>query len=203
MHLVTTITYRLDEAKQRFEGTIDLTRPEEDPPAGRLAGVEVELPSPYKSDKMPVPTLVVWFPGWSRKQVRDLLSQEVSGVHLATQDRSYVDVCILFGPEQGGLYIAMGLDMFYFLTEERRTLRVLAVGDDFVVDARHVYTEEDLDAYWDSMPPCLNTGPDFDAHSYFTAEERESTAHLPSSFKPPGPMVIFLNGEAARKVRKA
>lgn len=193
MYAINVISIPLKEANERFAGLLDLTPPNAIPPEGRIAACEILLPSPYSFDTEPIPTLLTWFPGWNRADVMKLLSHEIDGTDVVTQDCSYAETCILFGPKQGGLYIAMEFHDFFNIGPKRNTIRILAVGDDFVVDARHVFTgDEDQAYFWRRLPYSMNTGPNFKQHLYFTPEEILANKDKEPCFKPPGPMLTFL-----------
>ena len=203
MRAINVISIPLNEAKKHFEDLLDLTPPNAVPPEGRIVATEILLPSPYKFDKKPVPTLLTWFPGWRQEDVMRLLSQHIDGTDVVTEDRSYAESCILFGPKNGGLYVAMEFHRFFAIEPERSTIRILAVGDDFLVDARHIFTgEEDQNYCMECLPYSMNTGPNFKQHLYFTPEEILANKDKEPCFKPPGPMLIFLSDGSAHDLTK-
>ncbi len=118
------------------------------------------------------------------------------------EDCSFAEECILFG-QRDGLYIALEFYDFYRISPERSTIRIIAVGDDFVVDARHVFTgEEDREHFMQCLPRSMNAGLNFKQHLYFSEEEILAGKDKEPVYKPPGPMLIFLEDGSAHDLAK-
>lgn len=193
MHLMT-----MSEAIERFKGIIDFTPPWQECTDSRLLGTEMVLPSPNDTDPAPLHTLLIWVPGTDWEDLRGLVSRGIWTINWPSENLMLQQSFAVLGPEENGLYVPMRGAESLMLHGSVKTVRIILVGDEHVVDAQHHFTGDDLDSFTVGCQGVMtDSGPNYKPYRLYEEEHLEAVAHLSNEFVLPGRIVGLY--EAARQ----
>jgi len=137
----------LEEAKRRFEGFVDFDAGHQTSEEGSLVWLECWLPSPCETDPTPIFVLFVWVPGLDRAALRNLASWELWHINVDSKNLLRQESFVVFGPQDGGLYVPLWGSLTLAMHGDIRTIRLVLVGDECVLDASHHITGTDFDDF--------------------------------------------------------
>lgn len=187
MYSITTHLMTMSEAISRFKGFIDFPVPADERSDDSLFGMEVLLPSPYPTDPAPVLALLVRVPGTDWESLRELVSRAIWTINWPSENLTRQQSYAVLGAEDGGLYVPLWSAEGLNLQGGVSTIRIILVGDEYVVDAHHHFTEEDRDNFLvGCQAATMSSGPNYNPHRPYDEEHLKEVAHLSDDFMVPG-----------------
>lgn len=192
MYSITTHRMTMSEAISRFKGFIHFPLPGEERADDSLFGMEILLPSPYPTDPAPVPALLVRVPGTDWKSLRELVSKEVWSINWPSENLMRQQSYAVLGSEEEGLYVSLWIAQSMRLEDDVSTIRIILVGDEYVVDAHHHITGEDRDIFLiGCQAATMTSGINYNPHRRYEEKHLEEVAHLSDDFRVPGRIVCL------------
>lgn len=193
MYSITSEYLSPTEAEERFGQFISLSKPEFELPPGGVPGVEVLMPSPYESDIGPIPTLFIWLPAECKASLQKLCKGRAWDINWSSRNLLNQHTFLVFGPEEGGLYVPIWATNAALLHEERQTMRLVLIQDDAVVDLRHHITGDDLEIFTGGCQgSTASSGPNYQPYRIYGDDELAAVAHLGDGYDLPGHRVYPL-----------
>lgn len=190
MYSITAHLQTLQEAKERFRGIVDFDAPQQENADDSLPGMEVWLPSPHETDPTSIHTLFVRVPGADRTALRKLGSREITQINWPSENLLHQQSFAIFGPQLGGIYVPLWGARSLMLHGDVRTVRLVLVGDEHVLDARHHFTDEDLEQFILGCQAQMDSsGPHYSPLRHYDEEQLNEVAGRGDAFAVTGRMV--------------
>lgn len=195
MYSITTQKLTLQEADSRFGAILDLTHPDFETPPGTVLGVEVPIPldsndlSPGEQESPELPTLFIWLPNYEGWQLQELASMELWTIGMHSKNLLHAESFVVLGPEDGGVYIPMGLTRLFYIHEEAPTIRLVLIGSDAVIDARHHYTGDHFEAFVCGAQAQTSGSGNYSCTRFYSEEELNEAASLGDDYSVTGHLV--------------
>lgn len=193
MYSITTQTLSLAEAQNRFQGIIDFDSRLRESVNGSLSGLEVWLPSPQESDPAPLYVLFVEVSGADRNELRKLVSHEIRHINWPSENLLFQQSFAVFGPQEGGIHVPLWDAKALRLQGGVQTMRIVLIGEDCVIDARHHLTEDDLEDFvLGCQSHMSSSGPNYKSNEIHDDSQMDEARSRGDEFKVSGRLVCLL-----------
>jgi hypothetical protein len=190
MYSVTTQVLSMLEARERFEGIIDLETTIPVSPDGTLSGAELWLPGVCKDDPLPHYVLFVRAPECEKDALMEMCSRRLWGINVHSENLEHGESFMVMGTQEQGIYIPLWSAECLRIDERQSTIRVVLIGGDWVIDTRYHLSGDDFDVYTtDCMALMDSTGPHYNPERIYNEEELETAQGLSDDFAVPGRVV--------------
>lgn len=147
MYTITAQLLSLEEAGERFGDIVDLDAGQKTNEEGSLVGLERWLQSPHEPDSTPICALFVNVPGVDRATLRSVASCELWHINVDSENLLRQQSFVVLGPQDGGLYVPLWNSRALAMHGNVRTIRLVLVGNECVLDVCHDLTGMDLEDY--------------------------------------------------------
>lgn len=149
MYEITTQLLSLEDANHRYPQVGDFATSADVMTGEQLpsVGMECWLPTSHVDDSQPLPALLVRCRGVGRVTLRSLASRELWHMNVDSENLLRQESFLILGPEEGGLYLPLRGSSVFALGAGLNAVRMLLIGDEWVVDATHRLTGDDLEDY--------------------------------------------------------
>lgn len=182
------------EARAQFKNTFDFIWSFKGPSELRLDSMEFSCQYPDEASHSGVEVLVARFPNRTRPEAVNLVSCELRHITRATGDLQCQEAYAVLGPDIGGIHVPLRLSTVTNLCEAFPVFRIVLIGDDYTICARHELTNEHLHQYKvDRLKVLCLSGRNYDPLCHHSCEQLSEARGRGLGFSLPGPVMRMMS----------
>lgn len=182
------------EARAQFKNAFDFIWSFKGPSEHRLDSMEFACQYPDEASDSGVAVLVARFPNRTQTEAVNLVSFELRHITWATGDLQCQEAYAVLGPDTGGIHVPLRLATVTNLCEAFPVFRVVLIGDDYAICARHVLTNEHLRQYEvDRREVLCLSGRNYDPLCHHSCERLSEAQGRGMRFILPGPVMRMMS----------
>ncbi len=200
-HFFSCFMYSIDikvmshpEARAQFKEAFDFIWSFESPCEYRLDSMEFACQYPGESTDSRVEVLVARLPSRTHKEAVSLVSCELRHITWTTGDLQCQEAYAVLGPDTGGIHVPLRLATVTNLCKASPAFRIVLIGDDYTICARHELTKEHLHQYEvDRLKALCLSGGNYDPLCHHSYEQLSEARGRGLRFSLPGPVTRMMS----------